>query len=375
MILFFPHYNSSGGAGKYIISLANEFRKKNIKIYFSGFYKKEYEYDILEQSSNLEWIFNRFIIPNYKGVSLFVKLFYLIRCILLIPLMLIYNVTSKLNLENVKVVVLTSMIQAPLLYFLRSFSPKISFVLLIQENAVFDGFFGRLFIYFYKFADVIVCIDSNSFREFVNYKLNPVLILNSFDDYNNLSSTSNYEILYDAIYVGGGNEIKGFSFLIESFKKMSKNNDINILMLGYYSKNDIRNIERINNQVNTKSRLHVIGVVDSCSEYYVKAKFLILPIVAPHFCRPAIEAGLLKKTFLIPLHEGLTDFAIANFNCKVYENRNIDSFIKEFMSLIQNKQLLNQLEENNYILSLDFKQKSKDNLSILLKRIFINNQE
>jgi hypothetical protein len=357
MILFLPHYGIGGGAGEYIKNICNDISSYG-EVFFSGKYKKEYSGEVIDKGLFFDFFFNSFIIPFYSGVTFFTILCYVFKAIIIYPFIVLFSFYLKRKCEkkeSVKIIFLTSIVQAPQVLIIKLFFPKSKLVLIIQENIILNGVLGEVCVFLIRRFDVVVSINSLCHERLKGVGIESIIVLNKFSDEVNNFNTD--DIIYDAVYVGGEQKIKGFKTVLDAFEIMSEENDITLVMLGHYGDAALRKINSINElneKKGRKSHITVLGSVDSCSEAYKKSKFLILPINAAHFCRPAIEVGLLRKTFLVTSFDGLSDFALPNYNCISFEVNNLNSFILCFKSLLD-EGFRSELEEKNFLFSSAFR--------------------
>ena len=122
------------------------------------------------------------------------------------------------------------------------------------------------------------------------------------------------DIKYDILYTGGDLDIKGFSNFIKILKSLNdldSNISFKIAVIGFYSQ---EKIQIINENCNNKISITNFGLVSNVSKYINKSRLVIIPIGAPHFCRIAIESGLLNKTFIVNTRFKDLDFITEN-NC------------------------------------------------------------
>lgn len=167
----------------------------------------------------------------------------------------------------------------------------------------------------------------------LNYSADTILYL-SMHNYNRLKTTHNksfvipnyvrdmnydfklYEKEYDFIYVGGQKEIKGIE-IIENFL-LEKENNISVILLGYYKSEFIKQYSNIDN-------VKIVGVVPDAINYIKKSKFLIFPAVTPHFPRPVIEAYSVGTIPIVSNLEGICEIVKDGETGFVFENRNLNS--------------------------------------------------
>jgi len=367
MNLIIPHYGRGGGAGKYI-----DFIYKSMSnvtdTRFAGYYSNQYVGKIFPTSRILDFTFNALTIPLYSGVKTRNIIFYIFRFLFLFPFFYIFSYNFPKKTASFSSLILTSTIQLPLILLNFKILRKTKKIIFIQENIILDGLVGFICIFLLKRFDVVVAINSYEQKRLASKGIKTTLVRNNFDF--EVSELENNDInSYDAVYVGGELEIKGFLVVIDLFKKLSIKKRLNILLLGEYSKRGRKYIEKANKLAKNDSKLFLIGRVESCNEYYLKSKFLLLPIKSAHFCRPAIEVGLLRKTFIVTDLTGLSDFSIPNYNCLTFKPGDTNSFIEVFEKLLDDK-LRNELERNNF--NFSSKYIADSNIQEFLSKFEIN---
>ncbi|GHZ93430.1 hypothetical protein VCSRO177_2253 [Vibrio cholerae] len=351
MIVIFPHYKSSGGAGKYISNIINRLLEHDMEFIVAGVYAKCYQKSHKKKSIIFKLIlyfFSLLSYPSYDGVSFRAKLYYLT----LLPVkftisILLYFLCYLFCFNFIKskkfTFVLTSSIQIPILIF-SLLNNNLRFVVIIQENLIFRGWLGRVLIYLLNKSYLTVSISS----DWYDYaKMNGVFNLEYVPNTYSCPDDKCFgpELLYDCIYVGGGQNIKGFYYLCEEIKRI-KDGKYVFCLLGDYSPSQVRMVADIS--LNSKCiDVFILGCVDSIYPYLYNSKLLLLPITHAHFCRPAIEAGLCGRTFLVSDLSGLDDFAIDDFNCKKFPliDGGLSNSIKD---LLNNEESITNLSHNNH---------------------------
>tara|TARA_B110000196_G_scaffold319212_1_gene336570 strand:- start:8256 stop:9344 length:1089 start_codon:yes stop_codon:yes gene_type:complete len=347
MILVVPHFSNTGGAGKYITNLLKALGGR-VDVKVSGKYQSDY-FGIEQYKSAIFFSLSLILFPNYKGVSKRATGYYFLKAVLCTPYLFFLCLTSKKG--NISHIILTSSIQILHIPFLKIIYPNARVCILIQENLKFNNYlWGGVTQFFLNKYDCVVGIDREWCAVANEFGIENVYLPNEFDipiiDVNCAPE-------YDAAFVGGDQFIKGFDFLLEFFEKYSESKMINILLLGYYSEKSIIRIRRLNEGSAIGSKLSLVGQVPDCNSYLLNSKILLLPIMSAHFCRPAIEAGLLKKTFLITELDGISDFSEFDYNCKSFRKGSLEHFSSQFFCMIDTLDL-SDLENRNYENSLSF---------------------
>lgn len=364
MTLFIPHYGAIGGAGKYISKLATSMAERTF-IQFTGPYRDAYHFDKFPSKKIFDFLLKHSVVPLYSGIGFKARIYYLMKFLLcLIPLIFLLRSYSK-KFSTYENFFLTSSIQLPLLMVLSTIFPHRRRIIIIQENICLDGVFGKLAICWLRKSSLIITITKSSQQELNSHGIDSILIINGFD---NIDVNEREQIKYDAVYVGGDLKIKGYRQIISLFKLVSKTETIKIAMLGSYSSESVKEIKRLNIDAKNNSKLELIGKVPNCDTYYTQAKFLIIPITSPHFCRPAIEAGLHRKTFIITDLPNLEDFCISETNCINFEHGNLQSLFAAYKRL-NNENERKTLEQNNFQFAMEYK--SNHSVHLLFDRLGI----
>lgn len=348
MMLVLPHFRNIGGAGKYITDFIEGLKTKNVILKVGGAHQNDY-LDFGGYNKTLVNALSLILLPNYKGVSKAAKFFYSMKTVIFLPYIFILSLVEKK--ENIEFVVLTSSIQILYIPFIKIVYPKTKVVIIIQENLDINNLLlGKIVLFMLKKYDFVVGIDRDWCSKVGSRGVETIYLPNNF---NIPEIDTLYTPEFDAVYVGGGQSIKGFEFLMCFFEKFSEKKRINIQLLGSFSNVDVNRIDRLNNKNLIGSKLHIVGQVPNCNPFIMNSKFLILPIISAHFCRPAIEAGLLRKTFLITELHGLSDFSKFDYNCKSFKANNLNDFSQKFFEMIDQNDL-SGFENNNYEMSLNF---------------------
>ncbi|TMM46386.1 glycosyltransferase [Colwellia ponticola] len=356
-MMIIPHFSNTGGAGKYIEFFVSRIQAGEEKSIVSfGKYAKDYINYTVQGTESIPrimfFMMSLLIVPHYRGVSLNIKLMYIFRatlCALLLFLFIpLFRSYFKCFVKKLpKNIIFTSSIQVYAGIFTKLILPTTSITLLVQENFILsNSIFGRLTLWSLNQFSYIVSITD----DWTLYaKKSGVLVSKLSTIKNKYKVMSEEEGLnseqYDLLYLGGGQKIKGFDFLCNEFKYM-KGLELKICFLGSFTKQDIQKITNITSG-NLGLSIDIIGQVEDVSSYIQASKLIVLPIIEPHFCRPAVEAGLLNKTFVISKLPGLSDFVNAEFNCMSFELRE-GCLAEKIKFLIGNKNRRNELANNNH---------------------------
>lgn len=354
-MLILPHVFLGGGAALYIKQfiklINNEFDIKLVGKYSSSYGESS--------SDPLYNVFNTFVFPNYEGVKWIKILYFLVKGIFSVPSL--QKSSSKID-EDSGFFVCTSGIQVLLFPFLRCKYPNKKLILLMQENWILNNFiFGRLSIYFLKKFDGVISITDSWSDKANKYGIASYVLVNSFtlpkndivkDDFSILSSFE--DDFFDVAFVGGEQNIKGFDTFIDFFSALSLIKDVKFCLVGYLSDETIIRIKKLNLKAKkmTDSEIFFFGMVEDINPIIIKSKYLLLALTHAHFCRPAIEFGLHRKTFFIRNLEGISDFATPDFNCLAFENLN--ELVEKYSFISSSSSDSEVLGNNNFKMSLYF---------------------
>lgn len=359
MIIILPHFHNVGGAGKYIEHFIHRIQKNgDRKIEIIGRFSKDYK-----NISSSTWpfilrmffyILSCFSFPQYDGIKLKVKVFYFIRHIplvffilILMPLIKVFLILNPKFLPSK--IIFTSSIQI-FCVIIKYIFPSVKFGILIQENLIFTkSIIGGFTVEVLNGYDFIVSITDawTSYAAKSNVDPNCIYTVKNKYDLDKVTS-ANYisSEIYDFIYLGGGQKIKGFHHLCRELKLIC-DVDLFICFLGNFSTDDLKLVDDLLAMC-TNITIDVVGQVEDPLPFIKKSKFVVLPIVKPHFCRPAIEAGLLCKTFIISNFSELSDFVFPSYNCLTFSEEK-NSLSDSILHLSSDNKLRNYLSSNNYL--------------------------
>ncbi len=330
--LIIPHFYNTGGSGKYISEIMITLSKKNLSFVVFGKFAKSFSTSYVHQNINLS-ISNY---PNYLGVPPAKKIFYLIRA-----LFFINKNKNKIRkaLYFSDRIILTSSIQLVLLIYLSKLSrnyEKKTFYLFIQENININNSLKIIAFFVKKNKNIkIFCITKNILEKVESIELHGRLAYNKFNFNPKLAYSANKK--YDLLYVGGKQRIKGVNFFI----KIERLKKYNLLGIGFDKKDQLHFPTRV-------------AFTKEINEYYLQAKILFIPILAYHFCRPAIEAGIHSVPFIITdfnYKKGFDDYIYPSFNCEVVKYNDTNDLHEKFNKIIKNYTFYS---ENAYSIASDF---------------------
>lgn len=362
-LIVIPHYNNEGGAGLFINSFLSSVREQ-YDLRIIGPFAKHYN-DLVpikqDDKINALFPFYSFVYPNYLGVRFFLKVYYLIKIMFFLPLLL---VKGKQNSCGKMVFVLTSSIQIPLLFIIKKLFVNAKIVILIQENYLLNSLSAKVLNVILSKADLIGSISETWINESIKYGFSAQLLRNSFN--NRIYSTQGHKIDYDILFLGGSQSIKGahnFVSLLKIFN--SKKLKFRVAWLGHLNNFYKTEIEKLKKE--QFLFISSFGFVSEVTQIISRSQLIVFPIDKSHFLRPAIEAGLCKKTYVIKELDGVDDFAKSGYNCLSY--RNLEQAADLILQLINDDTLRETLEINNFEFSQRFAQSASKDLTQFVDKL------
>ena len=359
-ILIIPHCSLGGGAGIYNQKIFETlYIKKNV--YGCGIFSKHYTQNIYVSKIFDE--LSKICFPVYSGISNNKIIYHLVKSKIIISILKLLSLGKYFkNTIHPHAIILTSGIQSILIPFLRHLFPKCKIVIVIQEFIALDTIFGKKFINYVNENNTIIISITESWAKFAaSYSIHTRIIKNSFLSPN--IYTPKTIISSDLLYVGGDAEIKGFKNMLYILKKLIYIRKLKIIFLGVYNVKSINKIKNLQNATGNQSQLIIEGLQKNIYKYLLGTKLLVLPIQNTHFCRPAIEAGICRKTFIIPNLNNLEDFALSDKNCLMYKFGDYYDGKEQILSLLDNVKLRKNLEYNNHRFSKRFLTNSQEQYS------------
>lgn len=351
-----PHWRIEGGAGYYIRDLIESLRPVGT-VQVGGPYASDYD-EVPIQCKDFDKLTLQSM-PAYEGIRLAAFLYHILISALR-AIALTATPWDKRFEGRFDALVLTSSVQAMAIPIARRWFPGRRIAIVVQENVCLSRGLGRLTSVFLKRADVVVSITETWAQHARENGLDPVVLPNSFaPDYAALEHNRNPAIEADLLYVGGSAKIKGFDNLIAALPELLSVPGRSIVCLGQYSEAAIKTLEQILSKAHPNAQLNIVGLVPDIRPYLRETKLLLLPIGSPHFCRPAIEAGLFKRAFVIPNFPELGDFALDGENCVTYRPLDIEDFVLKVSQLLNDPALMRRLGESNNALANKFINVSK----------------
>ena len=363
-ILVLPHWSSGGGAGFYICDLI-ELLRQEFKVKVAGVHGADYD-----PHPVLSWFLERLAslnFPMYEGVRLPVTLLYLARSVMS-GLRLLATPASKNYEDKPAVFVFTSSIQVLSIPLTKIYFPDSKIVIVIQEHVDLSRAIGRFAIYLLRKSDVVLSITNEWANHARGFGLDPIVLRNQYEtSFAEPEQNTKPIVTSDLLYVGGGSRVKGFDGFIAALPFFLETPGRKVVCLGSYNQQALDKLERIKNAAHSKSSLQIDGQVSDIRPYIRGTKLLLLPIGSPHFCRPAVEAGLFSKPFVIPNYPSLNEFANDGGNCKKYHVGDTQGLVHLVNDLLDDELLLNSLGQGNLQLATRFQVSNQEVLFNLKK--------
>lgn len=338
-VLIIPHCRTGGGAGIYINDLLDKL-SDSASISICGPYASQYAGSDVNIGIETGLVF-----PHYDGVRGIAKIYWALHL-----LSAAYK-ASRSYKENIRLlseydaIVLTSSIQLPMAALMKREGLDSKVTCLIQENLAAEGPISRLLTKtLLSASDRLITITPKCGAKAKRLGLSSEYLPNKFLR----SKSESPSPLYDAAYLGGSSKLKGFRTLIEAFILIDRRRKLVIAMLGSYSKSDVHLINEINSRCVNGSRLVLVGQVSNATYYIARSKIVALPIRRPHFCRAAIEAGMLMKSFIVPSFSEVQDFGIAEGTCYTYPPGDIIAFSDTLCRALDNEHQLADRGKANF---------------------------
>lgn len=339
-----PHWCIEGGAGYYIRDLIVSLRQVGT-VQVAGPYAGNYDKAPI-QSAYLDKLTLQSL-PTYEGIRLPAAMYHLLLSALRAIALFAAPRRTRLA-RSFDALILTSSVQAMAVPIARQLFPESRIAIVVQENVRLSQGLGRLTKACLKSADIVVSITETWAQHARDNGLDPVVLPNSYGtDYTATENNQEPAIQSDLLYVGGGATIKGFDNLIAALPALLKVSGRRIICLGHYSEAAIKKLEQIRTNAQPDTSLDIVGFVPDIRPYLRGTKLLLLPIGSPHFCRPAIEAGLFGKSFVIPNFPELKDFALDGENCATYEASRSEEMKDRINDLLQQDDVRRRLEDGN----------------------------
>lgn len=361
-LLILPHWRIEGGAGYYIRDLIALLRLVGT-VQVAGPYAGDYD-EAPVQSARLDKLTSQSL-PTYEGIRLPATLYHILLSAIK-AIALLVPPRHKRFKNSFDAVILTSSVQAMAVPIARRLFPASRIFIVVQENVRLSQGLGRLTMACVKRADVVVSITETWAQHARDNGLDPVVLPNSYDpDYAAPENNRDPAIESDLLYVGGGATIKGFDNLIAALPALLTTPGRRVVCLGHYTEAALETLAQIRKDAHPDAHLDVVGLVRDVRPYLRGTKLLLLPIGSPHFCRPAIEAGLFGKTFVIPNFPELGEFALDGENCAIYDAARSEELKDRINNLLQQDDVRRRLEDGNRAVAETFCDTSKHSVAFM----------
>tara|TARA_R100000353_G_scaffold175492_1_gene145983 strand:+ start:652 stop:1737 length:1086 start_codon:yes stop_codon:yes gene_type:complete len=334
----------SGGAGIYIRS-AIKALSRYANVTLIGEAGPAYpEEDAAIRHSSLP---ARPVLPAYEGAS---AASFLVNAFLAAPRawrLFCWLSRRKSELATYDAIVVTSSIDLLTLMIAKRVIPSLTGICFVQENAFLTGLRGRINRKLLREPQVNVSISHSWSANAGKYNIQSLVVANTFDNIE-IEPTPDTQSHYDFVYVGGGARNKGFSHFLAVIEHISKDRSIKASLLGHLSGPQKARADAAGHKLELiGSQLDCPGFVSDVSHYLRDARVLLLPITEPHFCRPAIEAGLCERTFIVSKLSQLEDFATANYNCVMVDRGDVIMWSEACLRLLTDDALRHKLARSN----------------------------
>lgn len=357
-----PHCRIEGGAGLYIQDVIS-LLKRYTRVRLAGRYSEEYIFPSLRSTILDTLAASSF--PTYDGIRKAATLYHLLRSLGLFFLLLVKS-TYRRRVPDVSVLMFTSSIQAIAVPIARLFFPRSRIVVVVQEQVDLSRGFGRVTSVLLRRCNVVVAITESWARHASRFGVHTVVLKNSFDPkFADPDHNIEPAIPSDILYVGGGAPIKGFDNLTDALPHILKSPGRRVICLGHYNDTARSTLERIKADAPQNDQLVIVGLEKDIRPYLRGTRLLLLPIGNPHFCRPAIEAGLFRKTFLIPDLPSLEDFTTAGQNCEMYPVGDTQALLEAIDLVLDNCERRASLGHENWKLAQKFLPKNEEEIAFL----------
>lgn len=256
------------------------------------------------------------IVPAYAGASWYAFLFHAARAPLRFAAVWRWARRHASILSRYDAIVVTSSIDLSLLYGLRLAGIRGRRICIIQENAFLSGVRGMLNRLLLRSVDTVVSISSVWSQHAARHGITSIVAANPFS-ISIKSPPDDAAAENDLVFMGGSSRIKGIELFLTLIEKMSASRPVRATLLGTVTPTWQARISAVQSTLASRgSLLSTTGFVTDIVPFLCNARLLLLPITDPHFCRPAVEAGLCGRTFVVSQLLGLEDFADPGANCK-----------------------------------------------------------
>jgi len=253
------------------------------------------------------------VIPAYAGASLRAFCVHAIRAPYRLWRVRQWIARHRDSLRRYDAVVTTSSIDS--LALLAFAQARLRTICIVQENVFLSGLRGRINRAFLRRVDIVVSISEGWSRRAREHGIESVVAANPFTLPATPASPDDGGPT-DVLFMGGGERIKGLTLFLSLIRELAAQRPVRAVILGALSPASATQVEAVREQVSgTDTIIEAPGFVDDPAPFLRAARLLLLPITDPHFCRPAVEAGLAGRTFIVSRLPDLADFAQEGMNC------------------------------------------------------------
>ncbi|KTT71179.1 glycosyltransferase family 4 protein [Sphingomonas endophytica] len=313
-ILVLPHVPVIGGAGLYnraaIAALA-----RRAAVTLAGDAAEAYG-DIAASTAVADFVLPpRPVLPAYAGASRRAFLYHAFCAPIRATASFRWARRHAGVLAEYDAIVVTSSIDLPFLAAIAAAGIRARRVCIVQENAFLSGARGTTQRRLLRSVDTVVSISRSWSARAAMQGIASIVAANPFDVAAALPSDDTLAG-YDFVFLGGSARIKGIALFLALIERLSTARPVRAMLVGAVDASWQARIEATRAMLTARgSSLSVAGFVADVAPFLRDARLLLLPITDPHFCRPAIEAGLCGRTFVVSDLPGLEDFADPGTNC------------------------------------------------------------
>lgn len=274
------------------------------------------------------------ILPAYAGASWRAFLFHAARAPLRVVAVWRWARRHASILSDYDAILVTSSIDLSFLYGLYLAGIRSRRICIVQENAFLSGGRGLLNQLLLRSIDTVVSISGVWSQRAALHGIASIVAANPFS-IPDRPSPNDAAAENDLIFVGGSSRIKGIEFFLTLVEQMSAFRPVRATLLGTVTRTWQARIELVRSKLASRgSSLATPGFVTDIAPFLGDARILLLPITDPHFSRPAVEAGLCGRTFVVSQLPGLEDFADPEVNCLAAPPRDTEAWLAACMRLL-----------------------------------------
>lgn len=245
-------------------------------------------------------------------------------------------------------IVATSSIDLLTLRAITRAVPRLRSVCLIQENAFLQGARGGIQLRLLREVGRLIAITPSWAERAARAGLAAMVVMNPFSASAAADAKDDPQNATDLLFMGGGSKLKGTELFLDLIERLSARRAIRAALLGDLAGAwQTRASEAQARLAARGSSLVIAGFVADPQSYLRQTRLLLLPIAQPHFCRPAVEAGLCGRTFVISRLPELHDFAEDNRNCRMATSGDVADWQRVCEALIDDEGMRHRLAAEN----------------------------